>query len=470
MDTGADGIWLIPSHGRASTNLPRFLAACLETNVSTPGAILVTREDYETNRDAYEDLKLPAKWLILICDDCETTAEKTAWGLAHFPDAAWYGWLADDLIPETPRWDRRVVEALNGLNFVSTVFGEKSSRMNGAVAWSGDVIRAIGYIYPPGLQHLFLDDVWEEIGRMTGRWQVLSDVLVTHYHGPKVGDPDATSDRVNSFWEHDRKAYIAWQKTDGIPAVERIMEMMQAKGVKVVRNDFRGVKLCILVPNGSGSYRHEFASSLQNTISFIKQFGGEASVIALPGCSDIYLARNRLMARFMDTDATHCLWADDDMVWEVGVVGELIRADKDFCGIAGRMKRDEPMFCARSQDDHGNSIPIRMDPATGFLEVTAVGFAFVLMKRDACVRLWQHYKDAEYVTASGEVEVGLFESMILNRRRMSEDFACCWRWRAIGGKIYVGAHLPIGHIGTQTYSGNWAQALQAEIAAESRAA
>lgn len=464
-----DGIIILPSRGRAKEKLPRCLAAMKETGTVTPGVIMVGRDDYEANESDYAALDLPDDWRIVLGNYPDTAAATNA-GYAICGDASHVIWMTDDNIAETPLWDQRIAEALTGVNFVSTAFGEKSKRLNGAIGWSRELLDAVGYIYPPTLKHLFLDDLFEEIGRMTGCWQVLPEVMVRHFHGPKVGEPDATSDRVNTFWEADRRGYIEWQKTDGIPAVERIFELMRARGFDVKMNDFRGVDLCILVPNGSGAARHEFVSSLNNTISFVKQFGGQASVIELPGCSDIALARNRLMARFMDTDATHCLCLDTDMEWEVGVIGELIRANKDVVAIAGRMKRDEVMFCARCQDDHGRQLPIRVDPATGFLEVTAVGFACVLIKREVCVRMAQHYADLTYVTASGEIEVGVFEPMILNRRRYSEDFAWSWRWRAIGGKIFVGAHLPIGHIGTQTYGGSWADALTAQSVTERPAA
>ncbi len=465
----SDGIIILPTRGRAGGKLQRCLRALKETGTTTPGLIAVAEDDWRTNKDAYAKTEIPPGWNFFV-GDYPDTATATEAVRARFPDAAFYIWFTDDNIAETPEWDRLLVSHLTGNNIVSTAFGEKSSRMNGAIAFSGDLIRAIGYIYPPGLKHLFLDDVFEEIGRMTGCWQVLPDVMVRHYHGPKVGEPDTTSERVNTFWENDRKAYLNWQKTDGVAAVERIMTMMEGKGFKVAHNDFRGVKLCIVIPNGSGSYRHEFASSLQNTISYIKQFGGEASVIALPGCSDIALARNRLMARYLDTDCTHALWLDDDMQFEVGIVGELIRADKDFCAVAGRLKRDELMFAARCQDDHGRDLPIRVDAASGFLEVTAVGFAFVLLKRDTCVRICQANADLEYVTASGEREVGVFLPQVLNGRWCSEDFSFCQRWKTLGGKIFVGAHLPIGHIGTRNYSGSWAEGLTEKVIAEQAAA
>ena len=158
------------------------------------------------------------------------------------------------------------------------------------------------------------------------------------------------------------------------------------------------------------------------------------------------------------------------MQFEVGIVGELIRADKDFCAVAGRLKRDELMFAARCQDDHGRELPIRVDPASGFLEVTAVGFAFVLLKRDTCVRLVQTFADLTYVTASGETEVGVFLPQVLNKRWLSEDFSICQRWKSLGGKIFVGAHLPIGHIGTRNYSGSWAEGLTEKVMSEQAAA
>lgn len=465
----SDGIIILPTRGRTGGKLQRCLKALRDTGTTTPGVIAVGDDDYAANHEAYDDLKLPEGWLIQVGPFPDTAAATESVRTAY-PDAEFYIWLTDDSIAETPEWDQKLAANLNGHNFVSTAFGEKSSRLNGAIAFSGDLIRAVGYIYAPGLKHLFLDDVWEEIARMTGCWQVLSDVMVRHMHGPKIGEADTTSERVNTFWENDRKAYLNWQKTDGIAAVERIMAMMEGKGFKVAHNDFRGVKLCIVIPNGSGSYRHEFASSVQNTISYIKQFGGEASVIALPGCSDIALARNRLMARYLDTDCTHALWIDDDMNFEVGIVGELIRADKDFCAVAGRLKRDELMFAARCQDDHGRDLPIRVDAASGFLEVTAVGFAFVLLKREACVRICQVNADLTYATATGETEVGVFLPMIINRRWCSEDFAFCQRWKSLGGKIFVGAHLPIGHIGTRNYSGSWAEGLTEKVISEQAAA
>ena len=55
----AKGLWILPTMGRASTLLPRFLAACRKTGVSTPGVLVVDEEDYTKNHTDYMKLDLP---------------------------------------------------------------------------------------------------------------------------------------------------------------------------------------------------------------------------------------------------------------------------------------------------------------------------------------------------------------------------------------------------------------------------
>jgi hypothetical protein len=55
-------------------------------------------------------------------------------------------------------------------------------------------VRAVGYIFPPGLHHLYVDDVWEAIGRESGYWTTDMDVMVRHRH---VLKGDAAADETH---------------------------------------------------------------------------------------------------------------------------------------------------------------------------------------------------------------------------------------------------------------------------------
>lgn len=467
MDANAPGLWLMPSKGRATTNLPRFCAAAIATGISTPGVILVEEGDYAENHEAYDALDLPIGWRVQpVPATCTAEATEIGW---HFmdPDDQWVGWLQDDLVPETQGWDVKVLAMLNGYNVVSTNDGALApKRMNGATAWSADLVRAAGYLYPPGLKHLYLDDVWEALGKSTGCWHVAMDIMVRHKNVEWIESRDTTSEKIKTYWDNDRRVFAEWQRTDAIPAAERIMAMMEGHGVKVVKHDYRGVRLMIASPCGSGRYERVFTRALFDTMLFLKQFGADVHWADLPGCSDIALARNKLFAAFLASNDTHMLWIDDDMAWNPTDVGQLINFNKDIVAVAGPRKVSPPSFAVNVSDAHGRPRPIVADPASGLFEVSNVGFAFVLITREWATRMAQHYKDLEYTGPNGQTEVGIFLPMIYNKRWLSEDYAACHRWTALGGKVYVAPHIALGHVGSHQWEGCWSDQLWSKMQEE----
>ena len=111
MDAAATrGLWLLPTFGRAATKVPKFLAACMATHVSTPGALLVEVDDYAANQAAYDALELPEGWRVELFDE-EGTGPVTQAACERLCEGLdWVGWLADDLLPATPRWDVAAIE------------------------------------------------------------------------------------------------------------------------------------------------------------------------------------------------------------------------------------------------------------------------------------------------------------------------------------------------------------------------
>ena len=84
----------------------------------------------------------------------------------------WIGILADDLLPETINWDGALISQINGMNIVAANDGYQAPKQ--ANEWRVGYIaalfvsRAVGYFTPPGMSHLFVDDVWETLGSDTG--------------------------------------------------------------------------------------------------------------------------------------------------------------------------------------------------------------------------------------------------------------------------------------------------------------
>lgn len=457
MNPKSPGLWLLITHGRAQTNLPRFLRAAIATGVSTPGAIIVDRPDFEENESAYRALDLPDGWFIHVVEggSCAEATEQAKADLFN-DETQWIGWLADDLMPETMGWDVQAIEMLNGWNCVSTDDGAHApQKFNGATVWSGDLLRAIGYFYPEGMKHWYIDTIIEELGKRTGCWHVNMDVMVRHKHAAWVENKDATYARTNRYWTEDDRAFLEWQRTEMSRATERILALMEAKGVKMIRPKLHGIKLMIATPCGDGRYERVFMDSLIKTRDALMQYGAEVHFAEIPYVSDITLARNKMFGAFLRSDDTHMLMIDSDQGWRVQDAVKLLLANQDFVAAAGIRKVFPSSFAVNVSDDMGRPIPIKQDAKTGFLEATGVGMAFTLLSRSAVEKMVASYQDLIFVAADGREEYGVFNPLIVNRRYLSEDYAFCHRWRQIGGRILIDPAISLQHVGAFCWEGDW---------------
>ena len=469
------GYWIVPTLGRAHTILPRFLKSVIDTGCTTKGVILIEHGDYADNEEAYDALKMPAGWKRCFVDGgCTANSTTEGFDLFFGNDSEWAGWLADDSVCETPGWDLKVLDQLTGWNIVSTDDGFNApKKANGAVAWSADVLRAYDGPYPNGFgfQHHYLDDIIEALGKHTGCWKVDMNIMVRHVHATRGGLHDGTTDKAKTFLQSDTVAFSRWRETAMLPACERILALMEKGGIKMMRPDLKGVNLMIASPAGDGKFDRIYMRALMETEKLLTQFGATVHIADMSYCSDVTIARNRLFASFLSrSEDTHMLSIDSDQGWRPMDVVHLLMAKKDFCAVAGIRKVAMESYAVSCTDDFGRPMPIKVDPESGFLEVSAVGGAFTMITKACAVRLAQHYADLTYVNADGIEEIGLYNPMIVNRRYLAEDYAICHRWRQLGGKIYVAANLGLQHAGTFVWEGAWANLLNAQMQAQGQVA
>lgn len=467
-----NGIWLLPTHGRVGTNIPRFLKAAKATGVSTPGALIVDAADYAANSAAYDALDLPTGWTVHVVKG-GSCGQATREALADLftADMEFCGWLGDDIIPETPHWDTRLISQLTGWNFLSCDDAFKAPKTAGStMLWSGDLLRQIGYIYPPDLTHMYPDTIIEEIGRATGCWTVDMSILVRHANAERTGAKDETYAKTVSHWSEDDKAFLRWKEYDKPQAVERVLALMEEKGVQMFRPDLTGVEVMLATPCGDGKYDNLYMGSLRQTEQMVNQYGGKFRFAEMLFCSDPTMARNRIFGAFLRSTATHLFQIDDDQAWNPIDFVRFLMAGVDFIAAAGVRKVEPPSFAVNVSDELGRTIPIEVDSTRGFFKVTAVGGAFVCVTRAFAERMVQNYADLEFESAEGRTEYGIYNPMIVNRRYLSEDYAICQRWRAIGGTVWVDPTVDLKHVGTKVWSGAWITQLAVKIAEEAAAA
>lgn len=198
-------MWVCPSRSRPD-NCRRLFAA----GISTPGFLCVDHDDPLI--DEYRRLELPGMWSL----DVNTRAPLSEIYNRVFeanPHREWYGLGADDIVPETPDWDHKLVAAAGNDGIAYADDGINGEKHGTHLVIAGSLVREMGWLALPGLSRLYLDTVWNDIGRARGVLRYLPEVVLRHHHfsnGLALFDgvyrkPDKARDReIYQRWKEQR--------------------------------------------------------------------------------------------------------------------------------------------------------------------------------------------------------------------------------------------------------------------------
>jgi hypothetical protein len=239
-DVVSDLLVIVPSRGR-----PENVAQLLESwkaTVAGDSALLVVTDlddpDLERYAEAYR--KFPP-----------TSGSGRAQALVHEPRerlgptlnrhsgtyASEYfaiGFMGDDHRPRTPGWDERMVAALREMG-TGIVYGNdlfQREALPTAVVMTSDIIRTLGYMVPPGLIHLFMDNFWLGLGQALGCIRYLDDVVIEHLHPlARSAEWDAGYREVNSqaMYARDHATFLRWVREESPAALAKLRELIAAK-------------------------------------------------------------------------------------------------------------------------------------------------------------------------------------------------------------------------------------------------
>ena len=248
----------------------------------------------------------------------------------------------------------------------------------------------------------------------------------------------------------------------------------------------RDIRPFIATPSHSGELTTAYVRSLLALSNSAWQCGFAMQTRFLDGDSLITRARNRLVAEFMaDPRWTHLFWIDADIGFEPEAALRLLRAGRPVvAGVYphkadgwpdGGLPQPLPAGARRMDVDaafavypvHPMSDPRAIDQ-DGFLEVRDAPTGFMLIERVVFERIAHANPELAYVpdASAGDnrhlPHYRFFDVMVEHGQRyLSEDFAFCRRWQALGGQVFVDVHSNLEHVGRHTYRGRFASALRA---------
>lgn len=180
----AELLMLCPSRGRPG-RLAELLHAWHAT--STPGVakLLVALDDDDPQLEGYQTMAWDLRATTFTVNPRERlgpTLNRLA--LEHAAGHFAIGFLGDDHRPRTRGWDARMVQALRELG-TGVAYGNdllQGANLASAVAMTSDIVATLGYMIPPGMIHLYLDNFWMALGHGLDRLAYLPDVVIEHVH------------------------------------------------------------------------------------------------------------------------------------------------------------------------------------------------------------------------------------------------------------------------------------------------
>ncbi len=111
-----------------------------------------------------------------------------------------------------------------------------------------------------------------------------------------------------------------------------------------------------------------------------------------------------------------------------------------------------------------------LETRDGFLTGSYAGTGFMMIRREALLRLIAAYPETRYAAAHASADAAqsphqyaLFDGMIdkATGHYLSEDYTFCQRWRAIGGQVWLDPRGVLAHVGSHDFVGCAAARLEA---------
>lgn len=217
---------IVPTRGRPQ-NAARLAAAFEETDSLNAELLFVA------DHDDPELIHYHAQAPRLLVYRGETGRGMTAslnWAAGLYTDIYDYlGFMGDDHLPRTAGWDAHVLGALDTLQ-PRVVYGNdllQGAALPTAAFMPSRLVRALGFMAPPTLRHLYVDNFWLDLGRALGGLRYLEQVIIEHVH-PAAGKT-AMDERyaVVNAAEADLADRQAWRefRDDGAfaAALERVL-------------------------------------------------------------------------------------------------------------------------------------------------------------------------------------------------------------------------------------------------------
>lgn len=240
-------------------------------------------------------------------------------------------------------------------------------------------------------------------------------------------------------------------------------------------------------PCFGGLVHHGYMNSVVQMLAQARTIGIDMGLSLLASDALITRGRATIVAAFLDNPvATHLLFVDADISFAPEQFARLLSFDRDIVAAPYPVKSikwseipnrhvtlHEPLDEAGLVYVGKAAAGAALKQNDGFATAEYAGTGFMLIKRNVIERMAKAYPETKFKTVpsfpatpvSSANLYALFDPMIDKEtgEYISEDYAFCRRWRALGGEIWLDTTARLTHSGTYDFKGNAAKRYAAEL-------
>jgi hypothetical protein len=173
---------IVPTRGR-NQNAIRLFDAINATADFTELVFAVDSDDLKTYSGLMSEVSGVNNAKVVVASPMGMNATLNHWATWFAPDYDYIAFMGDDHLPKTVGWDSRLAQAIG--NKPGVAYGNdllQGANLPTAVVLSAGIVEATGFMAPPPLKHLFMDNYWLALGEALGNIHYLDSVIIEHLH------------------------------------------------------------------------------------------------------------------------------------------------------------------------------------------------------------------------------------------------------------------------------------------------
>lgn len=220
-----DLLVITPSRGRPG-RLGKMLDACLELATADTD-VAVGIDDNDDDLDGYREAAAnhrerirwfygPRAGLGEWTNRLAVRYARPGDGDGDRPRYRAFASFGDDHLPRTRGWDERLLAAIDQMGGTGIAYGDDlfmGQNLPTAPVVSADIVAALGWMCEPSLHHMYVDNVWADLGRGADCLAYVPDVVIEHVHFRAGKTPvDQVYATAESWTETDKAAYLRWRE------------------------------------------------------------------------------------------------------------------------------------------------------------------------------------------------------------------------------------------------------------------